>query len=162
MLKSLKQGKLAESLVMEKVSSCGYDCKQVDGMFQDYDISCKQKDGDFVFTIEIKYDMMSDDTGNLAVEFFNSKSNKPSGIMATKADLWCFVVGSKNEIWIARTVDIKAMMYKLTPIKIVTHGGDKNSSMMIYKKDDILTHMHRIDDKTIDETIGVICNLISK
>lgn len=57
----------------------------IDGKHSEYDI--QSDDGN----IEVKYDPMSDKTGNIVIEI--EMGGKPSGITTSTADQWCFVDG---------------------------------------------------------------------
>ena len=57
---------------------------KIPNKFSDYDIFIPEKD----LKIEVKYDKKSNETGNIVIEI--EMFGKPSGLMATKADLWVF------------------------------------------------------------------------
>ena len=81
------------------------------GAFYDWDLSVSQQvTGYEVFTVEVKYDEMQAKTGNIAIEIYNPKSGKPSGLTATKANLWCQVL--KDSTWIT---SVKACLLYTSP-----------------------------------------------
>jgi len=95
------------------------------------------------FTVEVKYDEMQSSTGNIAIEIHNSKSDKPSGLSATKADLWCHVL--KDSAWITSVKKLKEFCKEHKPLRKVGAAGDGNASILLYKTEDILTIFERID-----------------
>ena len=114
------------------------------GAFSDWDLSVSQKEtGCEVFTVEVKYDEMQGKTGNIAIEIYNSRSGKPSGLTATKASLWCHVL--KDSVWITSVDKLKKFCDDTPPFKSFNSAGDGNASILLYKTEDILTIFERID-----------------
>ena len=101
-----------------------------------FDISCDYKNS--TYTFEVKYDLMATKTGNIAIEYFNPKLNKESGILATQADFWVTILHNPTEIFISPVKILKKFLDNIPPCRIITIGGDNNSSMMLYKKEKIL------------------------
>lgn len=75
--------------------------------------------------MEIKHDILSKSTGNVAIEF---KSNGlPSGICTSKADYWCQIVEDKY-LYI---IDRPYLIYNILKGKYrVTSGGDNHKTYM--------------------------------
>ena len=143
----MRKGKEAEDSVA-KILSCYWDIHKASdlkkGRFYDWDLSAAQPGTDYeVFTVEVKYDEMQAATGNIAIEVYNSKSNKPSGLSATKADLWCHVL--KDSVWITSVKKLKEFCKEHKPLRKVGAAGDGNASIFLYKTDDILKIFGRID-----------------
>lgn len=114
----------------------------------DYDIvACV---GDDCFTIEAKYDMMSQFTGNIAMEYHNSKKDSPSGVFVTKADFWAIILPMKGakELWMAPTSKVLDFMMHTDPHKIIEGGGDDNANLFLYKKEVILPTFKYVNDLT--------------
>jgi hypothetical protein len=99
------------------------------------------------FTVEVKYDMMAARTGNLAVEYFNVKQGKPSGIDATTADLWAYVLNDPKSCWLARTRDFREYVGANKPLRDVPCGGDDNAAIKLYRKDELLDAVFRRVDE---------------
>ena len=115
------------------------------GRFYDWDLSAAQLGTGYeVFTVEVKYDEMQAATGNIAIEVYNSKSDKPSGLSATKADLWCHVL--KDSVWITSVKKLKEFCKEHKPLRRVGAAGDGNASILLYKTEDILEIFERIDE----------------
>lgn len=85
---------------------------------------------------ECKYDVYAARSGNLAIETWNTKKNIPSGISATTADYWIHIL-SEKEIWVCPVTDLRSIINRVPPVRIVD-GGDNNSQMMLFRKEDIL------------------------
>jgi len=111
-------------------------------------------------TFEVKYDLYAAKSGNIAIEFFNSKSGTPSGLTATTADIWCHVITNPMSIWLTSVTSLKKFCEENKPFKTITAGGDDNSCMYLYKQDFILDSIfHRIDDMepvSIRELINIL------
>lgn len=144
MFKSIKAGKIAEDMVAKIMESSGFICKPSPPKTQEFDILCESNS--VSFSIEVKYDIMCERTGNIAIEYWNSKSNKPSGINATKATFWCHVIGGSNEVWINTVENVKKILIEKKPLRTICSGGDKNSDMLLYNKDVFCESMFRIDN----------------
>jgi hypothetical protein len=112
------------------------------------------------FTIEVKKDMYEARSGNLALEYFNPKSKTPSGISATKANLWAFVL-SDGSVWIARTSDVKRHKDKGRGgqgfVRDLAVAGDNNASVILYRRDDLFDiAFFRIDNVTRNELVALL------
>lgn len=155
-------GKIAENRVQEILESIGMKCTEVDKINRVlWDISFHLfGNSEKTHTIEVKNDVYALRSGNIAVEMFNPKSAKPSGLSATKADLWVFMVGA--EIWITRTDTLRKFVEDNKPFRIIDSGGDNNAYLYLYKKDAILdTIFHRLDNLEKKELKDKINELIS-
>jgi len=97
------------------------------------------------FTIEVKNDRYALKSGNIAIEIFNPKSNKGSGLTITQATMWAVMVG--DEFWICKTSKLRKFVDNEKPHRIVDVGGDKNATMLLYKKEHILAIFERVDNK---------------
>ena len=156
--KDKKSGDFAENLFIALLKK--YNCKiklnksEKREELAGWDIQSKI-DGKIVF-FEIKYDLMSQKTGNLAIEYFNPKKNKPSGINVTTSNIWVYVLPDKS-IWFASVKDIKDFIKKIKPFRIINIGGDKNASLYLYKKNKILNKLFtRIDILTHQDFLDII------
>jgi hypothetical protein len=123
------------------------------GAFSDWDLSAAQiGTGYEVFTVEVKYDEMQAKTGNIAIEIYNPKSGKPSGLTATKANLWCQVL--QDAVWITSVKTLKKFCEETPPLKMFSSAGDGNAAILLYKTEDILEIFERVDSNhDLHETI---------
>jgi hypothetical protein len=101
------------------------------GYFPDWDIKAIQTVTDKSVTFEIKFDEMSSDTGNIAIEY--ESRGKKSGISTTKATYWVQFFDNTFHI-----VSVEALREKMLLLKhrdVV--GGDpgSNTKMYLIKKD---------------------------
>ena len=138
-------GDQAEQLVATYLKSCGIE-SEFAGKNPDYDLLCKS--GRTKFTIECKFDMKSEETNNLCIEIFNPKSDRPSGITSSKADLIAFVLpdGSNRTIWFASLFALRKFIGEVPPKKRVELGGDSNATLLLYNVFVILGAVfHRLD-----------------
>jgi len=129
------QGSKGEQMVMDLLSQVGGKSVIPDKPQKSHDLEIELSNKKF--TGEVKYDLMGGKTGNIALEFWNSKQDAPSGITATKADLWFHIF--KEEIWVANTIALKIYIQNNIPNKIIFSGGDNNANLYIYKATTILT-----------------------
>lgn len=149
-LKDKETGSKGESLFIELLEGLGFkperNSSKVNAEAAKWDVKINHTDIDYFF--ECKYDVMSAKTRNVAIEYFNPKSNKPSGIAATTSDFWVIIFPDK-EIYIASVSMLKKFLETTSPKRIVDVGGDKNSSMHLYEKEIILPLVFiKINDMT--------------
>lgn len=142
--KDVKIGNKAETACLSLLINAGWQCEKAPKACKEYDFLA-QKD---IYTIlfEIKNDRMTSVTGNLAFEFWNPKKNEPSGLLVSKADFWVYCFGSPLEIHIVELPILKRYIEDTKPKKIIDVGGDKNASLYLYDREQIITDIFwRID-----------------
>jgi hypothetical protein len=134
-IKDLETGSKAEQFVLDLFNQA-----QVPAFLNEdkrvrphYDILIAYADDKW--TAEIKYDLYAAKSGNIAIEYFNPKSNKPSGLGITKSDFWIHVLTNPEQAFIVRTDHFKSFVAKHKPDRIIPRGGDGNASLLLYKKD---------------------------
>ncbi len=118
--------------------------------------------GIYTILLEVKFDKMSKFTGNLAFEFWNPKKNEPSGLTASKSDFWVYCFNSPLEAYIVELSVLKDYI-ELHPAKKVIHvGGDKNASLYLYDKDqivaDIFWRIDELDPNALNAGLQTIVN----
>jgi hypothetical protein len=151
--RDLNLGSVAEQLVFNILKDAGFipvlNKDKATRAFWDIEIECGTK-------FEVKYDLYSKRSGNIAIEFFNSKLSKPSGIGCTKANFWVQVIPGDNgdECWMCPVPKLISFCSQITPLKVISSGGDDNSSMYLYKKDTILEVFTKTDLSNIKKVIG--------
>mgnify|MGYP003146903863 FL=1 len=82
-------------------------------------------------TVEVKTDFLTNETGNVAVEY--ESRGKPSGISTTKAKYWAFKLVNMGVFILIETSKLKAICrqyYVENPDSAVV-GGDDYTSMLI-------------------------------
>lgn len=143
--RDLKLGNQAESLIQTIFAKHGVGTKPNEAKLAEYDIEAILPNK--VITLEAKFDLYCARSGNIAIEFYNPKKAKDSGVNATKADLWAHVITSPMSVWITSVKALKEFIGTVPAHKTVTCGGDDNSSMYLYKKEIIFDAIfHRIDE----------------
>ena len=93
---------------------------------QSYDIHVISPGGP-AFSVEVKWDKRAAKTGNLYFEIENTRRNEPSGIAATRADIWCHVIGQGDEALLASVERMRHLLTKKRFKKVTTRGEDSNS-----------------------------------
>lgn len=129
----LAKGKEGEKMALHQFTRCGATGGLNDDKETRYEYDIYFELNEKKWTVEVKYDQMANKTGNIAVETFNPKLGKTSGIARTKADLWMHIL-SESEVYLARVEDLKKFISENEPDKIIDRGGDKNAKLYIYAK----------------------------
>ncbi len=94
-------------------------CNIIDGYFLDYDIYIPELE----IGVEVKSDAQYKVTGNFYVEY--SCYGKPSGIAATKADIYYVYL---DKLYIIKTKDLKDKCRKYINTNRDKKGGDNMAS----------------------------------
>jgi hypothetical protein len=131
-LSSMDEGNKGEQIVIAILNKNGHKCEKIDGRLY-YDLVMNDTD-----LIEVKYDIMSKKTGNIAIEYWNCKSNTPSGITATSAKYWVHIAFSKDgtmSVYMAEVDILKKWIQNTPPKKTIKAGGDDNADLYIYGQD---------------------------
>lgn len=156
--RDLAVGGVAEKLVENLFQQHGFSTWHSEPGHKEYDIgasaglSLHQN-----IMVEVKYDIYAARSGNIAIEFYNSKLGEASGIDATEADIWAHVLSDPHSIWFSSVKKLKEFIKSNKPFRVITAGGDDNASMYLYKKDFILPSVfHRVDGLTKDEFLQVL------
>ena len=98
-------------------------------------------------------------SGNIAIEVYNPRSKKDSGLSITRSDLWVHIVN--NKYWVAKSKKLKSFVAKNPPLRIIPQGGDGNATLWLYKVETILPKIfHRIDHLTGKEAKDLITKLV--
>lgn len=113
------------------------------GKFSDYDIESSY--GGHNFTLEVKNDVYAIRSGNVAIEVFNPKSGRASGLMISKSDLWVHIT---DGVYVANTELLKKWVNDNPASRVITHAGDGNATIYLYPIDTIFdgTLFVRIDN----------------
>ena len=133
--KDLRKGHEAEDFILALLVQAGLPASSNDNRktFSDFDLTAEINNRPF--TIEAKYDLFEKKSGNIAIEFFNPKSNQPTGIDATKADLWVHVLDKPMSAWVTNVATLRRYIRTHDPVRVVERGGDSNASMLLYKRE---------------------------
>jgi len=136
--KDFGRGKVGEKSVIKALEKIGIKCTEnkSKGDLSYWDISLNM--GSFEVLVEIKRDWMESITGNLAIEYYNPKLNKPSGLMITDADLWFIVLNKPDRIYCCPVNKLKKYCKENKPIRDIVVGGDDNASLWLYNSEIML------------------------
>jgi hypothetical protein len=156
---SLRVGKIAEDFVQRFLEKCGFAVvrntakKRGDLALWDLEASAFGR----TFRLEVKWDILAEQTGNLAVEYWNTKSGKPSGISVTTADIWVVLVGQPKAAYAAKTSLLKEFCELVRPVKLITNGGYHNAALKLYPADEILGAVFRpLREESLWELLGSV------
>lgn len=154
---SLEIGKQGEKIIRNKLAQFGFNTEDSNIKEIDFTVSYTYPMfGKIAVTCECKYDIYANKSGNIAIEVFNTKLVKPSGIMSTKCYFW-FHVLSDNEIYFALVKSLKKWVKNTKPKRIIMNGGDSNATLYLYDKVIICDEIMQILNKeNFIEAIGVI------
>ena len=147
-LSDFKDGNSAQSVVMALFAKCGLHNTVVDPKSQDRQYWDIITDGhDLSFTTEVKFDKYEARSGNIAIETFNPRLGKPSGLGITKAFFWAHVLVD-NVVWITPTNTLRLYVKETPAKKVIKIGGDGNAELQLYSSEILPVVFTRIDKIT--------------
>lgn len=132
-LKDLKDGRRGEVIALSALLKTGKYKKsdekppsQKHGDFQIKGAKCGS-----LLNVEVKYDIMAEDTGNMCFELANGKGDY-TGIMATEADILAYVLNNKGSyvVYLFLLPNIKDFLFNGNKSVRVVNGGDKKRYSM--------------------------------
>lgn len=125
----LKIGIKAQDFLIKELEGELPGLKSIQGNFSNYDLVSNSG-----YTIEVKFDIKSKLTNNIAIEYeFN---NNPSGLASTKAVEWIHIYYLKDK-WVysrIKTDNLKAFIRNNWKELRKLKGGDRNDSKLILIK----------------------------
>lgn len=132
MKRSLAAGQAGERLLLSRLTGAGLECGLNTGARHSHDLWFRL--GGRRWLVECKFDFAAARTGNLALEFWNTRQWQPSGLWRTRADLWCHLVpeAGREQVFLARVADLRA--WHGQDMGDVRDGGDDNSRMSLYPR----------------------------
>jgi hypothetical protein len=153
-------GNKAEKIVMGVYEELGFTCAGTPSRkWSDWDIETTMPKDGIVFHTEVKYDIYANKSGNIAIETYNPKIEKESGLTATKADLWVHIVDTVN---ITTVKKLKEFVGNTEPKRIITAGGDDNATLYLYDRDvifpAIFIELDSLSTKEREQTIRELLN----
>jgi len=148
-LRDLVRGGRAEQMVADLFTAADFPSELDKEARIDWDV--KSVYGQAYFTTEVKYDEYEQRSGNVAIEVFNPRLGKPSGITATKAFFWAHVLAD-GVVWVTPVASLKEYLDNHSPGRIIDRGGDNNATLYLYPSDQILVDAFtRVDNMTVEE-----------
>jgi hypothetical protein len=167
-LDDFASGKKGEDAVEAILAAAGGKCSSNTAVetrkYWDLDVRLEGVD----LTLEVKNDIYANKSGNIALEMFNPRSNKESGLTATRADLWCHIIFP--EIWVCRVIELKNFVAITDPFRVIERAGDGNAKLFLYKKDKLMSAQNsqgqdlwvRLDLLDIDAVGDTIFELLDR
>ena len=130
---ALEAGKRVEELVLQSIQK-KYPSATIIDKYKGYDIWVPEAG----FGIEVKADTMSNQTGNIVIEFeFNGK---PSALLTTTAKYWV-IYDDHQFIWITPAQIINCIFQnKLTHATFTGNGDKVTKKAFLIKKADLLKY----------------------
>ena len=162
MSKAFGIGHKGEQEVIALLNRCGIITEKEPDKEKRYDHDLVCQLGKKKFTCEVKFDSMACQTGNLAIEHWNSKKDSASGITVTKADLWVHLIrdGENITVWATNTNTLREYLKTNAPFKKISKAGDSNAELDLYRTDEILSIFERLDNVTDKEVITRIRKIL--
>lgn len=154
-VRDLALGKVVENRVINLLNGVGFNASVNADKTQlkYYDIVANHDVFNEPLTFEIKNDVYANKSGNVAIETFNPKTCKPSGLGITKAMFW---VHHTDRTWITLTSKLRQFTEDIKPARIIAAGGDDNATLYLYKADLILPEIFILLD---DSPYEAVCTL---
>ena len=148
--RDLAAGKNGEEIVKKTLEKFGVTVEFPET--REVDLVCQF--GKKKFTAEIKNDMYAEKSGNVAFEYWNSKSDTASGITSTKATVWFHIIPdlSLKTLWATSVKLLRNYIQDNKPFRSIKKVGDGNADIHLYKMDQILEDIfHRLDNITSED-----------
>lgn len=150
--KDLEESKKAVALVKDYYKKHKYEVKDMEGKKE-------QIKGDFMYYngkkvsinecyVEVKYDIMSEKTGNLCFEIYNG-SGRPTGILRTTADEIVYVVKRKKKFNLIffDAEELRSWIFNpenYNKSRLVSGGDGRKYKMLIIKESDALDIAYKV------------------
>lgn len=156
-LRDLERGDGAQRLVAKIYDKCNFNSNYVDKKSPDRFFWDIITDGQGInFTTEVKYDEYESKSGNIAIETYNPRLGKPSGLGITRAFFWAHVLVDKI-VWLTTVDLLRKFVSDSKPKRIITAGGDGNATIYLYDSTLILPAIFvRIDNMNKKELLSYI------
>lgn len=159
-LKDRDRGHAGEqALVRALDGEPGLTARRLDGRKSDCELSINGRS----VTAEVKTDYKHRRTGNLAVEIANPKSGLATGLYATEAELFVFVL--KDEVWVAPTKTLRAAVeagMAADRYRLFEGAGDGNATVALVPAAEVLGPLFvRLDNLSPGEKAHALQNLLT-
>jgi hypothetical protein len=158
--RSLQHGESGERAFTSLLDAAGIPYRRNGGLTISELAGWDVEFGDPPVTAEVKYDRMQARTGNVAVEFYNPKSGRASGISATSAAVWVYVFDLPRAVYAISADRLSRFTASEPPFRVVPVAGDDNASIKLFRSGHILPLFTRLDDVPPVDLAGVIAGVI--
>jgi hypothetical protein len=149
-MKDKARGEKGESLVFELFTEAGFECSKSPPKTKGWDILLAKNGKSY--KCEVKYDYMASQTGNIAIEYWNSKRDEPSGLSATSADFWLTIIG--GEIYSISVSDLRYFVKAVMPTRQLNSVGDGNADIFLYKIEQIEPYWKLLTTDNVGDVIN--------
>jgi hypothetical protein len=148
-LHDLARGGKAQDLIVQMFNDAGFDSHMDKSARSEWDVVTAYRQD--VITTEVKFDAYEQSSGNIAIEVYNPRLGKPSGVTVTKAFFWAHVLAG-GVVWLTPVTKLKDHLDKNAPGRIIDRGGDGNATLWLYASKEILpAAFTRVDTMEVDE-----------
>lgn len=151
--RDLSLGDTGVEILKNLLESFGIICTKPVGKVPGYDLIIEHASQEK--KIEVKYDLYSARSGNIAIEYFNPKSQKPSGLTITESDFWCIVLPC-GSVYLNTVDQLLEFIARNTAKATKDFVGDGNASIMLYDKEVILPTFVKLNDISQEKLIGFL------
>lgn len=127
----IKIGNSAENHFIELAKEHNLSCSKSPKGCKEYDVEIKG------IKFEIKYDVYSKKSGNIAIEFYNPKKGVASGVSISSANYWIYFLGTLDKAYYISILHLKDLM-NTKPLRVIESGGNDNASLMLFKIDSVI------------------------
>jgi hypothetical protein len=142
-------GGQAQDLIVKMFNDAGFDSHMDKSARSEWDVVTAY--GQDVITTEVKFDAYEQSSGNIAIEVYNPRLGKPSGVTATRAFFWAHVLVG-GVVWLTPVTKLKDYVDKHAPCRIIDRGGDGNATLWLHPSKEILpSAFTRVDTMKVDE-----------
>lgn len=131
--KDLERGISIENKVLEIIQA-KYPSASLINKYKGYDIWIPE----IHKSIEVKYDPMSNKTGNIVIEI--EMYNKPSGLMSTTANYWVFYDDIKYVIMKPNDIINCIFLNKLIYKEFIGNGDTKSKKAFLVNKEELFKY----------------------
>ena len=132
----LKRGVAVEDDLLLRLRAVFPNAKRAEGLHPEFDIVIPELQK----TVEVKYDPMSQKTGNIVIEYYH---NKPSAFSVSVADYWVIDTGTKA-LWFSKDSIFECIICEgLDPVRIVG-TTDRYAKWVFLVPADVLTRYSNV------------------
>lgn len=158
--RTFAEGREGEEAITRALSGVGFTVERAPLREKTRDLDVRGHG--LAFSLEVKRDLWQTRTGNLALEYRNPNTGEPSGVLATRADLFAFVLGGApySGVWVARSGSVRSFFFSQPFLKDIHRGGDGNASFRLYRDSHLLSIFRRLDGITKYDALYVLSFLL--
>lgn len=111
------------------------------------------------FLAEVKFDKTQQRTGNIAVEWYNPSARAKSGLFATKAGVWVYVLADPMRAYAIRAEDLLGLFHARAYVRDVPNAGDGNATCRLFDDSVLDERFARLDTLSETELVNTLLEL---